>query len=47
MKIKFTVEEDEVNNIKFLTNAEGNDVIRAPLFNKGTAFTQEEREEFQ
>ncbi len=47
MKIKFTVEEDEGNNIKFLTNAEGNDVIRAPLFNKGTAFTQEEREEFQ
>lgn len=47
MKIKFIVEEDEENNIKFLTDGEGNDVIRAPLFNKGTAFTKEEREEFQ
>jgi len=47
MRIKFIVEEDELNNIKFLTNAEGNDVIRAPLFNKGTAFSPEEREVFQ
>ena len=47
MKIKFLVEEDEENNIRFLTNGEGNDIIRAPLLNKGTAFTQEEREEFQ
>jgi len=43
MKIKFLVEEDEENNIRFLTNGEGNDIIRAPLLNKGTAFTQEQR----
>ena len=47
MKIKFFVEEDEEYKIRFLTNAEGNDVIRTPLLNKGTAFSQGEREEFQ
>jgi malate dehydrogenase (oxaloacetate-decarboxylating) len=46
MKIKFIVEEDKEYNIKFLTNAEGNDIFRAPLLNKGTAFTKEERDEF-
>jgi malate dehydrogenase (oxaloacetate-decarboxylating) len=46
MRIKFDVQEDEKHNILFLTNAEGNDIIRAPLLNKGTAFTKEEREEF-
>jgi malate dehydrogenase (oxaloacetate-decarboxylating) len=47
MKIKFQVEEDKEYNIIFYTNAEGNDVIRAPLLNKGTAFSEEEREKFQ
>jgi len=46
MRIKFDVKEDEKHNIIFLTNAEGNDVIRAPLLNKGTAFPKEERVEF-
>jgi len=46
MRIKFDINEDEKHNIIFLTNAEGNDIIRAPLLNKGTAFTKEEREEF-
>lgn len=46
MKIKFDVNEDEKQNIIFQTNAKGNDVIRAPLLNKGTAFTKQEREEF-
>ena len=47
MKIKFQVEEDEEYNIIFNTNAEGNDIIRSPLLNKGTAFSEEEREKFQ
>ena len=47
MKIKFFVKEDENHNIEFETNAEGNDVIRSTLLNKGTAFTEEEREEFK
>ena len=46
MRIRFDIKEDEKNNIIFLTNAEGNDVIRAPLLNKGTAFTKKEREDF-
>lgn len=46
MAIKFDVKEDENKNILFLTNAVGNDVIRAPLLNKGTAFSEEEREKF-
>lgn len=44
MTIKFDVNLDDDNNIIFVTNAEGNDIIRAPLLNKGTAFTKQERE---
>jgi len=47
MKIKFDVRENEKHEIVFYTDAEGNDVIRAPLLNKGTAFTKEEREELR
>jgi len=43
MTIKFDVKKDKNNNIIFLTNAKGNDVIRAPLLNKGTAFSESER----
>ena len=46
MHIKFDVKEDKENNIKFLTNATGNDLIRAPLLDKGTAFSKEERDSF-
>jgi len=46
MTIAFDVKEDENKNILFLTNATGNDVIRAPLLNKGSAFDEEEREKF-
>lgn len=46
MKIKFDVQTDEENTIQFFTNAEGNDVLRAPLLNKGTGFTKEERDTF-
>jgi len=45
MTVQFDVKEDN-NNIVFVTDAEGNDVIRAPLLNKGTAFTKEERDLF-
>jgi len=46
MTIQFDVKETDDNNIVFVTDAEGNDVIRAPLLNKGTAFTEKERDEF-
>jgi len=46
MTIQFDVKETDDNNIVFVTDAEGNDVIRAPLLNKGTAFTENERDEF-
>jgi len=46
MKITFDVKEDANHAIVFQTNAQGNDVIRSPLLNKGTAFTPEERSEF-
>ena len=44
MTLKFDIKEDKNHNITFLTNAEGNDVLRAPLLNKGTGFTKEERD---
>ena len=47
MAILFDVVEDKNNNILFITNAEGNDVIRAPLLNKGTACTKNERDLFK
>lgn len=46
MAISFDVSENKNKNIQFITDAEGNDVIRAPLLNKGTAFTKEERDRF-
>jgi len=46
MKITFDVKEDENKNILFMTNATARDVIRAPLLNKGSAFSEEEREKF-
>jgi malate dehydrogenase (oxaloacetate-decarboxylating) len=46
MNIRFDVIEDENHNIKFTTDAEGNDVIHTPLLNKGTAFTKTERDRF-
>ena len=46
MSIHFEVIDDTNGNIVFATDAEGNDVIRAPLLNKGTAFTKEERDRF-
>ena len=42
MAIKFDVKEEN-GKIVFVTDALGNDVIRAPLLNKGTAFTKKER----
>ncbi|MBU0497124.1 MAG: NAD-dependent malic enzyme [Candidatus Thermoplasmatota archaeon] len=44
MVIQFDVKKDKNNQICFFTTARGNDVIRAPLLNKGSAFTKEERE---
>ena len=46
MSIQFDIKEDKEKNILFITDAEGNDVLRAPLLNKGTAFTKEERDLF-
>lgn len=46
MTIQFDVKQTDDNNIVFVTDAEGNDFIRAPLLNKGTAFTKKERDEF-
>ena len=46
MVIHFDASEDSEGNIVFKTDAAGNDVIRAPLLNKGTAFTKEERDRF-
>jgi len=46
MSLIFDVKEDKEGNIFFETNAEGNDVIRAPLLNKGTAFSKKERDVF-
>jgi len=37
MAIQFEVTEDKNDDIVFATDADGNDVIRAPLLNKGTA----------
>ena len=47
MTVHFDVIEDDQQNILFVTSAEGNDVIRAPLLNKGTAFTKQERDLFK
>ena len=46
MVIQFDVKEDRKKGIIFITDAEGNDVIQAPLLNKGTGFTEEERKTF-
>lgn len=46
MAIQFEVIENKNADIVFATDAEGNDVIRAPLLNKGTAFTKDERNRF-
>jgi malate dehydrogenase (oxaloacetate-decarboxylating) len=42
----FDVATDKKANIVFLTNAQGNDVLRSPLLNKGTAFSKQERDLF-
>lgn len=47
MRIFFDVNTNENNELCFLTNGEGNDIIRAPLLNKGSAFSKEERETFK
>lgn len=47
MTVQFDVIEDDSGNILFLTSAEGNDVLRAPLLNRGTAFTAKERDLFR
>ena len=44
MSIHFDVREMDDNTLVFVTDAEGNDVIRAPLLNKGTAFSEQERD---
>ena len=46
MTIQLDVKEDQKDDIIFITDAKGNDLIRAPLLNKGTAFTKEERKTF-
>ena len=46
MVIQFDVKENKKNGIIFISDAEGNDVIQAPLLNKGTGFTEEERKIF-
>ena len=47
MTVHFDVIEDDEDNILFVTSAEGNDVLRAPLLNKGTAFSKRERDIFK
>ncbi|GAJ05984.1 unnamed protein product, partial [marine sediment metagenome] len=42
MAIYFDVREDKNHNIAFVTDGLGNDIIRVPLLNKGTAFSKEE-----
>lgn len=44
MTLTFDVKKDTNNHITFITNAQSNDIIRAPLLNKGSAFTEQERE---
>ncbi len=44
MTLTFDVKKDKNNQIIFITNAQSNDIIRAPLLNKGSAFTKKERE---
>ena len=46
MTVHFDVIEDDDHKVLFVTSAEGNDVVRAPLLNKGTAFTKQERDIF-
>jgi len=46
MGIRFDVNKRRNGTLVFATDALGNDVIRAPLLNKGTAFTKEERLSF-
>ena len=46
MSIIFDVQETDNKQLVFVSNAEGNDVIRAPLLNKGTGFSKEERDTF-
>ena len=46
MSIYFDVREDKNHNIAFVTDGLGNDIIRVPLLNKGTAFSKEERDKF-
>lgn len=46
MKNKFDVRIDDNNDIVFEVNVEGNDLLRAPLLNKGSAFTKKERNDF-
>jgi malate dehydrogenase (oxaloacetate-decarboxylating) len=45
MPIHFDVKEKDDDTLVFVTDADGNDVIRAPLLNKGTAFSKKERDE--
>jgi malate dehydrogenase (oxaloacetate-decarboxylating) len=44
MSLTFDVKKDKNNQTIFITNAQGNDIIRAPLLNKGSAFTEKERD---
>jgi len=46
MKLSFEVQENNEHDIVFFTNAEGNVLFRSPLLNKGTAFSEEERNTF-
>jgi len=46
MTVHFDVIEDDNGKVLFVTSAEGSDVTRAPLLNKGSAFTKEERDIF-
>jgi malate dehydrogenase (oxaloacetate-decarboxylating)/malate dehydrogenase (oxaloacetate-decarboxylating)(NADP+) len=46
MPVKFKVETDKNQNIIFKTNAKGNELLRTPLLNKGTAYSKKERIDF-
>jgi len=47
MLVHFDVLENKDGTVDFLSNLDGKEVIHTPILNKGTAFTEEERQELR